>query len=106
MAFSRSQFDKTLPGNCYWFVHIGSFIQQVSSTIFSSEFCAEQRRKKLNGDPEQGCQMVYFQAKNTLGKFWRAIECKVLVNFMAIWNILRSFGIFYVHLSIHVEIIW
>jgi hypothetical protein len=38
--------------------------------------------------------MVYFQTKNpNLGKFWRALECKMLVYFMTIWNILRTFGI-------------
>jgi hypothetical protein len=36
----------------------------------------------------QGCQMVYFQTKNpNLGKFWRALEWKLLVYFMVIWNI-------------------
>jgi hypothetical protein len=27
-----------------------------------------------------------------LGKFWRALEWKVLVYIMTIWNILRPFG--------------
>jgi hypothetical protein len=41
---------------------------------------------------EQGCQMVYFKTPYpNLGKFW-------LVHSMAIWNILRPFGIFYGHL--------
>jgi hypothetical protein len=39
--------------------------------------------------PPQGCQMVCFQTKNpNLGKFWRALEWKMLKYFMAIWNIL------------------
>jgi hypothetical protein len=47
----------------------------------------------------QGCQMVYFQAKNpNLGKFWRALEWKMLVYCMNIWNILRPFVIIYGHL--------
>jgi hypothetical protein len=47
----------------------------------------------------QGCQMVRFQPKNyDLGKFLGALEWKTLVFFMAIWNILLSFGIFYGHL--------
>jgi hypothetical protein len=38
--------------------------------------------------------MVYFQAKNpNLGKFWRALYWKMLIYFMAIWNILRTFGL-------------
>jgi hypothetical protein len=33
----------------------------------------------------QGCQMVYFQAKNPyLGKFWRALDWKMSIYFMAI----------------------
>jgi hypothetical protein len=43
----------------------------------------------------QGCQMVSFQTKNTnLGKFWRALNGKMLIYFRAIWNILRIFGIY------------
>jgi hypothetical protein len=42
--------------------------------------------------------MVCFQTKNpNLGKFRRALEWKILVYLMVIWNTLRSFGIFYVH---------
>jgi hypothetical protein len=45
--------------------------------------------KRLPFYLEQGCQMVYFQTKNpNLGKFWRALELKMLVYFMTIWNIL------------------
>jgi hypothetical protein len=47
-------------------------------------------------DDNQGCQMVYFQTKNpNLGKFWMALEWKMLVYFMTICNILRPFGIIY-----------
>jgi hypothetical protein len=43
--------------------------------------------------------MVYFQTKNpNLGKFWRALEWKILVYFMTIWNILLPFGIIYARL--------
>jgi hypothetical protein len=35
--------------------------------------------------------MVYFY----LGLFWRALQWKMLVHFMTIWNILRSLGVFY-----------
>jgi hypothetical protein len=48
---------------------------------------------------KQGCQMVFFRTNNpNLGKFWMAFEWKMMVYFMVIWNILRSFGIFYGHL--------
>jgi hypothetical protein len=54
----------------------------------------------------QGCQMVYFQTKNpNLGKFWRAMLCKIFVYFMDIWHILRSIGVFYDHL-VHFVVIW
>jgi hypothetical protein len=42
--------------------------------------------------------MVYFQTKNpNLGKFWRDLDWKMLIYFMAIWNILRAFEICYAH---------
>jgi hypothetical protein len=44
----------------------------------------------------QGCQMVYFQTENpNLGKFWRALEWKMLAYFLTIWNILWPFGKIY-----------
>jgi hypothetical protein len=51
---------------------------------------------KNNLSSFQGCQMVYFQTKNpNWGKFWRALEWKMFVYFMTVWNILRPFGIIY-----------
>jgi hypothetical protein len=42
--------------------------------------------------------MVYFQAKNSnLGKFWRALDWKMLIYYMAMWNILQTFEICYDH---------
>jgi preprotein translocase subunit SecY len=50
--------------------------------------------------------MVSFQTKNSdLGKFWRYLEGKIVIYFMAILNILRTFGIFYNHL-VHFMFIW
>jgi hypothetical protein len=44
---------------------------------------------------DQGCQMAYFQTKNTnLCKFLG--QWTVLVNFMATWSILLQFGIYFV----------
>jgi hypothetical protein len=44
----------------------------------------------------QGCQMAYFHTKNpNLGKFWRALDWKMFIYFMAIRNI---GWIFYDHL--------
>jgi hypothetical protein len=43
----------------------------------------------------QGCQMVFFQTKNTnLGTFWRVLQWKMFEYFMSIRYILRPFGIF------------
>jgi hypothetical protein len=43
---------------------------------------------------------VCFQTENTnLGKFWRALDWKMLIYFMPIWNILQIFGIFYRYLG-------
>jgi hypothetical protein len=45
--------------------------------------------------------MAHFQTKNTnLGQFWRVLQWKTLVNFMAIWSILQPFGVFLVILYI------
>jgi hypothetical protein len=50
-------------------------------------------RATTSAENPQGCQMVCFQTKNTnLGNFWRALEWKMLVYFMVIWNILWPFG--------------
>jgi hypothetical protein len=50
--------------------------------------------------------MVCFQTKNTnLGKFWRALDWKMYIYFMAIWKILRTLGIFYDYL-VHFVFIW
>jgi hypothetical protein len=51
--------------------------------------------------------MVDFQTKNpNLGKFWRALDWKMLIYFMAIVNILGTFGIFYDHLAHFVIILY
>jgi hypothetical protein len=44
--------------------------------------------------------MVHFQTKNpNLGKFWRTLDWKMLIYvFLVIWNIIRTFGIFYDYL--------
>jgi hypothetical protein len=50
--------------------------------------------------------MVYFQTKNSnLGKFWSAFDRKMLIYFMAISNILRTFWIIYAHL-VYFVFIW
>jgi hypothetical protein len=54
----------------------------------------------------QCCQMVYFKTKNlNLGKFWKVLQWKMLVIFMAISSILRSNGILYDQL-VHFHVIW
>jgi hypothetical protein len=50
--------------------------------------------------------MVNFRTKNrTLGKFGRALDWKMLLYYIAIWNIWLTFGIFYDYL-VHFVIIW
>jgi hypothetical protein len=50
--------------------------------------------------------MVRFQTKNpNLGKFWNAFYWKMLIYFMANWNILLRFGECYGHL-VHFVSIW
>jgi hypothetical protein len=54
--------------------------------------------------------MICFRTKHlNLGKFWRALEWKMLVHFMVIWNILWSFGIYiyiYIYGLGYVVVIW
>jgi hypothetical protein len=54
----------------------------------------------LRGGPHPRVARWYiFIPKNPdLGIFWSSLERKVFVSFMAIWNILWMFGIFYGHL--------
>jgi hypothetical protein len=50
--------------------------------------------------------MVYFQTqKPNFGKIWRALEWKMLLIFMTIWNILLQFGIIY-GLLVQFVVIW
>jgi hypothetical protein len=50
--------------------------------------------------------MVSFQTKNpNLGEFRRALDWKMSIYFMRIWNILQTFGIFYDHL-VNFVFIW
>jgi hypothetical protein len=55
----------------------------------------------------QGCQTVcYIRTKNAnLGKFWRVLQWKMPVHFMAIWSILLPFGIFCCHL-VYFTYVW
>jgi hypothetical protein len=50
--------------------------------------------------------MVCFQTKNPdLGNFLEGFRLENITIFLAIWNILRTFGIFYDHL-VHFVFIW
>jgi hypothetical protein len=50
--------------------------------------------------------MVYFQTKNpNLGKFLRALDWKMLIYFVDIWNSLQTFVEFYDHL-VQFVLIW
>jgi hypothetical protein len=54
--------------------------------------CFEKTYLNLSAARDQGCQTVWFQAKNpNFGKIWRALEWKMLLYF-------GRFGIFYGHL--------
>jgi hypothetical protein len=78
---------------------IHMYVIHASLGAFSAQSCRKHRACSTQTVPEQGCQMVYFQAKNRdLGKFWRVSQWKMLVHFMVIWSIFRPFDIFYGHL--------
>jgi hypothetical protein len=60
----------------------------------------------LSRNVKQGCQTAYSQTKNpNLGKFWRVLQCKVLVYFMAISFIVLPFGIFCGNL-VNFTVVW
>jgi hypothetical protein len=75
---------------------------------------SEKCRKKLNlsSGPDRlnaktglslmlsrAARWYFFQTKHpNLGEFWRGLKWKMSEYFMAIWNILRPFGIIYGHL--------
>jgi hypothetical protein len=56
---------------------------------------------------EQGCQMVYFQATiPNLGKFLRALDWKMLIYLMAIWEYFTDIsGYVYDHLEYFTDIL-
>jgi hypothetical protein len=55
---------------------------------------------------EKGCQIVCFQTKNTnFDKMLRALECKMWLYVMTIWNSLRPFGTIY-GLLVYFVVIW
>jgi hypothetical protein len=47
---------------------------------------------------------IFLNQTPYLGIFWRALKYKMLKYFMALWNMLRSFGICYGHFGKLVEI--
>jgi hypothetical protein len=80
------------------YIHFGRFLKPHLVTLLDSNPI---RIKTI-----QVCQMAHFQTKNSnLGKFWKDMHWKMLVCFMAIWSILRLFGIFWGHL-VYFMVIW
>jgi hypothetical protein len=78
-----------------------------SQCMYSSiiEMSVRKRRQSCSARV-QGCQMVYFQTKNrNLGKFWRVLQWRMEVYFLALWSILQPFYIFYGHL-VYFVVIW
>jgi hypothetical protein len=58
---------------------------------------AQKTKTSIFPSAGQGCQMLHFHNKNpNLGKFWRAVELKMLVvHLMVICNILQTSGVYY-----------
>jgi hypothetical protein len=70
-----------------------NLVSKTFSFVFAeSEFFAAPAHDLI-----QGCHMVRLQTKNpNLGKFWGALDWKMLVYFMFIWNILQSSGRYFI----------
>jgi hypothetical protein len=86
------------------------FLQQACTVNAGLVKCFRKLTRDFNtgflSTGDQGCQMVCFQTQNpNLGKFWRVLQWKILVNFMTIWSILRPLEIFYCHL-VYCVVIW
>jgi hypothetical protein len=81
------------------------FLQKINRNILFAKTC-EKMAENSEDSVDQGCQMVCFQTENLYsGKFWRALDWKMLINFMPVLNILETFGIFFNHL-VHFVFIW
>jgi hypothetical protein len=74
-------------------VYIDIFVYILSAT--SNPIIRFYQHLNNNNSPNQGCQMAYFQTKNTnMDKFWRVLQSNISVCFMSIGPILRQFGTF------------
>jgi hypothetical protein len=72
----------------------------------SSSSVQWQVEELLLGPNHPGLPDGFFQTKNpNLGNFLRALDWKMLIYFMVMWNILQTFGLFYDHL-VHFVFIW
>jgi hypothetical protein len=84
--------------NQQYFANILNNTRQLFGRKYLSISQHRSRTKIFGGEMNHGCQMVYFQTKEpNLGKFLRALEWKMFVLCMVIWNILCTLWIFYDH---------
>jgi hypothetical protein len=84
-----------------------TFKRQKRKDLDSSNFPVKDKNRAVTRENSagQGCQMVYFQTKNSdMGTFGTALQWKTFVCFMDIWSILRPFDMFYGHLVYFVGI--
>jgi hypothetical protein len=59
-------------------------------------FHSEWSSFRFGAIPSRVARCFFIQTKNpNLGKFWKASDWKMLIYFMAIWNSLRTFGVFF-----------
>jgi hypothetical protein len=57
------------------------------------------RKKKFLIDVRVAGWFIFKTENPNLGKFWTALDWKILMYFITIWNILQTFMIFYDHLE-------
>jgi hypothetical protein len=83
--------------SCYFLLSLDNrdfLLKNIFESSILRKVCFASTGDVNTGCGRQGCQMVCFQTKNpNFGKIWRALEWKLLLYFMTIWNILRPFGI-------------
>jgi hypothetical protein len=93
----KLSFYKTLPVKMSQVVHKASFL---SSALRALKYVPNFKLTDLQLVVRAASWYIFTPKITILGKFWRALEWKMLVYFMPIWNILRAFGICYGHLVI------
>jgi hypothetical protein len=98
------------------FAHLFFFLEpetSESAKVPPPPFCAsslaghvrESMRRRLSHGRAVGRRVARWHKNPNLGKFWTALEWKMLIHPAVIWNILLPFGLFYGNL-VNFVVVW